>query len=59
MLSFERLQDLLEKEETLSLLKLGLEREPESQKYTSKEEFHKEFDINEVMINLLPELEIE
>lgn len=59
MLSFERLQKLLEKEENLSLLKLALERESESQKYTSKEGFHEEFDINEVMIKFIPELEME
>ncbi len=59
LLSSERLQELLEKEEDLYLMKLAIERDANAQKYISKEDFFEEFGIHEDALDNLPELEME
>lgn len=59
LISTQRYQDLLEKEENLYYLNLAIERKKKGESYISREEFMHEMEIDDQFIKSLPEIEME
>lgn len=59
LVSTERYQELLEKEEDLQLMQLAMSRINENAKYISSEQFYKDNGIDNEYLDDLPEVELE
>lgn len=59
LVSTERYQELLEKEEDLQLMQLAMSRMNENAKYISSEQFYKDNGIDNEYLDDLPEVELE
>ena len=59
LVSTDRYQELLEKEENLQLIQLSLSRMTKNQETISREEFYKNNGITEDYLNDLPDVEVE
>lgn len=59
LVSTERYQELLEKEEDLQLMQLAMSRMNENTKYISSEQFYKDNGIDNEYLDDLPEVELE
>ena len=59
LISTNRYQELLDKEEDLQLLQMALSRKNENQSTISRDEFFKNNQIDENYLNNLPDIELE
>lgn len=59
LVSPERYQELLEKEEDLQLLEMAISRKENNPSLTSMEDFFKEFNIDNEYLKSLPDIEME
>ena len=59
LLSTERYEELLEKEENLQLIQIALEREKAPTEFIIRKDFHKNNGIDEEYIKNLPEIDLE
>lgn len=59
LVSIDRYQELLEKEEDLNLIQIAISRKAHSSEIISREDFFKENNINEEVLSELPEIDME
>ncbi len=59
LISPDRYQELLEKEENLQLLEMAISREENSVNVTKRDDFLKEMNLDEKILSELPDVEIE
>lgn len=59
LVSTERYEELLEKEEDLQLIQIALEREKNPTEFITRKDFHKNNGIDEEYLKNLPEIDLE
>lgn len=59
LVSTERYQELLDKEEDLQFIQIAISRKAQYSDLTSREDFFRENEIDEELLNDLPEIEME